>query len=369
MNKSSFLVIVCLILSIDLWGQRDGASPQMIANTDYEEAIETARKKIATLMKERPFPSLSISLGKEGDVIWAEAFGWADKAADKRATIHSQYRIGSVSKSMTALALGKLYEEGKIDLDAPIQKYLPEYPKKEYPITTRQLAGHQAGIRHYRGFEFMSNIAYEDVFEPMKVFQDDTLLFKPGTDYSYSTYGWTIISAIVERASGTPYLTYMREAVIDRLGLVNTLADFEKSPAPQRVEFYMTQRDKFVPAREVDLSNKWAGGGYLSTPSDLVEMGMALLGNDYLKPETIELLMTPQKLADGSESGQNYGLGWRNQPDKLGNTSWSHSGGSVGGRTWLVIWPEQEVVVAVTINTDQGLPKAIVDELAALFFE
>ena len=125
----------------------------------------------------------------------------------------SLFRVGSVSKTFTAAALGKLVEAGKLALDRPIQAYVPEFPEKEYPITLRLLAGHLACIRHYRGSEFLSNEYYATVGEGLEIFKDDPLLFKPGTKYAYSSYGWNLISAAIENTSKEPFLDVMEKVV------------------------------------------------------------------------------------------------------------------------------------------------------------
>ncbi|MEL6674706.1 MAG: serine hydrolase [Bacteroidota bacterium] len=364
----NILFLSLLFLSLPGFGQKDlPAVSSLIQDSAYLPAIEKARGHIQTIMEQRGFPSLSISVGKKGQVIWSEAFGWADQEAGKKATIRSQYRIGSVSKSLTALGLGVLYEADKIDLDAPVQTYISEYPKGKYDITTRQLAGHQAGIRHYKGLEFMSKKHYSDVFEPLKVFWDDKLKFEPGTGYSYSTYGWTVISAVMARAADQRFDAFMDEQVIQPLGMHHTLTDEIEADLPHRVQFYMSSGKKYRVAGKADLSNKWAGGGYLANPTDLVLMGNALNGGTFLTDDTRKLLFTPQPFKDGSNNPNNYGLGWRANPDAEGRMTISHSGGSIGGRTWMVMFPESEVSIAVTINYDQGLSKRRVDELADLF--
>ena len=99
----------------------------------------------------------------------------------------------------------KLWSEGKVDLDDPVQNYVTSFPEKRYPVTIRQVAQHVGGIRHYRGLEFMSNIHYSTVEEGLAIFANDTLLFEPGSKYSYSSYGWNLISAVMETASGEEF--------------------------------------------------------------------------------------------------------------------------------------------------------------------
>src|SRR5206468_1685051 len=135
-----------------------------------------------------------------------------------------------------AAAVALLYEQGKLDLDAPVQRYVPAFPTKPYPITTRELAGHLAGIRHYRGDEFRLNRHFDTVVEGLSIFEDDSLLFPPGTKFSYSSYGWNLISAVVEGASGETFLRYISDHVFRPLGMTRTAPDRVDSLIPHRTQ-------------------------------------------------------------------------------------------------------------------------------------
>ena len=311
--------------------------------------VEAARAIAAALYEEADLPALSIAVGRDGVVLWSEAFGHADLENGTPATPLSKFRIGSVSKPLTATAIGLLVQRGRLDLDAPVQRYVPYFPEKGWPVTTRQAAGHVAGIRHYRGDEFLSDELFETVREGVEIFADDSLLFQPGTDYSYSSYGWNLISAVIEAASDTPFLEFMREDVIRAIGLRHTVAEHMDSIIAYRVRYYdRTEDGRLINSPDVDNSYKWAGGGYLSTPEDLVRFGRAYLDGDILAPETVALLWEPQTLASGESTG--YGIGWGSDDDWDGHRVVGHTGGSVGGTTALNILPEHDVIVAAVSN-------------------
>ncbi len=227
---------------------------------------------------------------------------------------------------------------------------MPSFPVKRWPVTTRQLAGHLAGIRHYDGEEFLSSERYETVLAGLEMFQDDTLLFEPGARYSYSSYAWNLISAVVEGASGQDFLGFMRNNVFGPLEMDHTVADHTDSIIPHRTRFYVrTRSGTTLNAPYVDNSYKWAGGGFLANTEDLVRFGMAHLGDGFLEPETIGLLWTSQRTSDGEETG--YGIGWSVEQDYAGRRTVSHSGGSIGGRTMLLIFPDDNVIVAIVANS------------------
>lgn len=317
-------------------------------------------------MEREKIPGLTAAVLVDGRIVWSEGFGYADLENRVPVTPLTKMRIGSVSKPLTSVALGKLVEAGQLDLDAPVQQYVPSFPEKRAPVTTRQVAGHIAGIRHYRGDEFLISERYESVDDGLEIFAEDTLLFAPGADYSYSSYGWNLVSAVVEGASGEDFLRYMRKEVIAPMNLRHTVADHTDSLVHHRTRFYdLNDEDKLLNAPYVDNSYKWAGGGYLSTAEDLVRFGDAMLQGEILEPETIEILFASLETTDGEAT--NYGLGWRTGTDEEDRRTVGHSGGSVGGTTRFVIYPEEHVVVALISNLG-GVDYDNAEERIADFF-
>jgi serine beta-lactamase-like protein LACTB, mitochondrial len=355
---ASFLVVLWLAFPQQLFQPLASAAPVPAAR--FQSAIDAGRAAIQTLVSSSTGPpGLGIAVLVESRIVWSDGFGFAD--LEQRAPVwpHTKMRIGSVSKSLTSAALGLLYEQHKLDLDAPVQKYVPSFPEKQYPITARQLSGHLAGIRHYDGHEeaeLFNTRHFETVLEGLSLFANDPLLFKPGEQFHYSSHGWDLLSAVIEGASGQDYLSYMQQHVFDPLGMRHTVADLNAQIIPNRARFYVRDDDgHWKNAPYVDNSYKWASGGFLSTPEDLVRFGWAMIDGQVLRPETVRLLTTSQRTNDGKETG--YGMGWGVSTDAHGRRQFEHSGGSVGGASRLLIFPDQRVVVAMIINTD-GIPDA-----------
>jgi CubicO group peptidase (beta-lactamase class C family) len=306
---------------------------------------------------------------RRGSVVWSEGFGFADLEQQVPVTSLTRFRVGSVSKALTAAAIGALVEAGKLDLDAPVQRYVPAFPVKRWPITSRQLAGHLAGIRHYRGEgEMLVHRTYPDVGSSLAIFAADSLLFQPGHRFSYSSYGFNLLSAVVEAAAGEPYLAFMQRRVFDAADLRHSTADHVDSIIPYRARWYTRGPDRggIVNAPATDNSYKWAGGGFLSTTEDLVEFGDALLHDRLLQPATVQVLWTSQRLANGRETG--YGIGWFMETDSAGRRVVSHGGGSVGGTAMLLIYPDQDMVVALLVNSDSTFVGAT-QHIARMFLD
>lgn len=317
--------------------------------TSNRQAIENTHTVIDSLQTNQQIPGLQLSVWKSGELLLSEGFGYADLEQNVPVTPTTKLRIGSVSKTLTSAALGILYDDQKLNFDAVIQEYVPYFPEKRYDITVRQTAGHLAGIRHYHGNEFLLNQRFHTVKESLEIFADDTLLFKPETDYSYSSYGWNLISSVIEEIAKEPFLPFMKNQVFDPLGMTETVPEYSDSLITNRTRYYVKgENGKIINAPTVDNSYKWAGGGFIGTTDDLIRFGSGIFWGNLLTQETLDLLITPLNLANGTTT--NYGIGWRSGKDEQGRKYYGHSGGSVGGTTQFVVFPDQEVIVAVVSN-------------------
>jgi CubicO group peptidase (beta-lactamase class C family) len=314
----------------------------------YAAAIDSTEALLDSLMTAQGIPGVTAAVGVDGRIVWSEGFGHADVETRTPVWPHTKMRVGSVSKALTSVAVGQLVEAGSLDLDAPVQRYVPSFPTKRDTVTTRLAAGHLAGIRHYRNEEFLSKRHYNSVDAGLEIFEADTLLFEPGTDYSYSSYGWNLVSAVVEGAADQPFLAYMREHVIRPLNLRHTVADHVDSLIANRGAYYVREDGALRNAPYVDNSYKWAGGGYLSTAEDLVRFGQGVHAGTVLDPDTAALLMTSQRTSDGETTG--YGIGWQIDTGPDGRRIVGHGGGSVGGSTAFITIPSANVVVAIISN-------------------
>lgn len=358
-----FTIIVILLLSCCCGSAQSRKAPTTIRDKAFTKAIRAAEHFIDSLQNNQHIPGISICVGNRDKILWAEGFGYADLENNIPVTIHSAFRLGSVSKVVTSLAVGRLYQQGKLDLDAPVQQYVPDFPVKQYSFTPRQLAGHTAGIRHYgKNDPVAMPRRYRSVKEGLSIFSNDSLLFKPGTAYNYSTYGYNLLSAVVEAAAGKDFLSYMRDSIFVPLGMTNTFPDYSDSIVPGRVRFYENTKTGVVNAALVDNSYKWAGGGFLSTPVDLVNMIRSLLNHQLLNEQTTELLFTPQKLENGTST--NVGIAWRINETKAG-VKYIHHGGLIdGGRTFVFFFPARGYIFAITANTSSA--RLNIDEAATV---
>jgi CubicO group peptidase (beta-lactamase class C family) len=323
----------------------------------YSDAIEHSRRMARTIAVDEKLPALSVAVAVDGEMIWAEAFGWADIERREPATPRTRFRLGSVSKTLTAAAVGVLHERGRVDLDAPVQTYLRAYPRKKWTVTTRQLMGDVAGVHVIRGDnnDSLPDRECTSLDEAMTIVAREPLLFEPGTNYRFSTNGWILVSAVVESAAGEPFATFMTRDVLTPLGMESTVLEADER-LPDTTSFYFPR---------AGLNTKWGveeaarrnnsclfgAGAYLSTPSDLAHFGSAMLKPGFLTADTIDLLQTPLRLESGEST--DFALGWKVERVQLNGESTrmvAHRARPMGGTAALLMFPDQRLVIAAISN-------------------
>jgi serine beta-lactamase-like protein LACTB len=355
-------------------------APSMTQSDPSEEwapAVERGRQAVRSALTEQNLPGLSAAVGVGSNLVWAEGFGWAD--LDKRVPVGPQtrFRIGTASTTLTSAAVGLLLEKDRLKLDDEIQAYVPEFPKQQWRVTLRQLMGHVAGVRNDGGDEGpLFSQRCERPVEALPAFAERALLFEPGTQYRYSSYGWIVVSAAVDAAGGEPFLAFMRKRVFEPLGMNDTMPDSATEPIADRVTPYFP-RFGADPSyglhlmRPLDYSCYAGASVFLSTPSDLVRFGMAINSGKLLQPATAQLLQTSLRLPSGEETG--YGLGWDLETVTLAGEparAAGHDGNALGGKVAsLFTFPERRIVVAVTSNISYTDTTSLALRIAEAFAE
>lgn len=356
---------------VPMWFPTDIAAPDTYPQTTAFSAHPQSAAALELLAQHREkihAPAISAAVAIDGKTVWTGAVGWADIEKKTPATADTQFRIGSTSKVVTATLLAKLFQEQKIDLDKPIAHYYPNLPNPEWKnITPRQLASHSSGLPDYLDnygdlwglyYLFKLNKRYTSVSESLEVFDDNALLFEPGSQFHYTSFNTVLQSVVLEAVAGEPFLTAMRNQVFAPLGMNSTGAEYEHAQPGSLATFYWNKDGQYPDFRvwqKVDLSHRLAGGGFISTPSDMVKLGSAWLDDNFIAPETRQQFWQPQQLTDGTINRQNYALGWRwaNYEDETGLVrNANHGGVSRGSQSWLMVIPERNMAVAVMINSN-----------------
>ena len=348
---------------------------QSSPSESWTGAVEQARQIVRTSVTEQNLPGLSIAVGRRGEIVWAEGFGWAD--VERRVPVgpDMRFRIGTGSTVLTSAAVGLLMEKELLHLDAEIQTYVRSFPDKQWPVTLRQLMAHVAGVRNDAGDEEPMSAHCERTLDGLQRFAEEPLRFEPGTEFRFSSYGWILVSAAVEAAANEPFHAFMRKQIFEPLGMRDTTAESTPEPIPDLATYYFPRfgadpRYGPQPPEKVDFSCFSGAGAFVSTPSDLVRFGLAIGSGKLLKPATVELLQAPQRLTSGEETG--YGLGWDLEAVTLAGQQMrvaGHDGTMRGGTVASLMTFPDGLVVAVTSNTSFADTFAVGEKVAQAFVD
>ena len=351
-----------------------------------------------------------MAVGAGGNVVWAEGFGWADIDNRVPVTPQTRFRIGTASKMLTSAGVGVLLEKDRLKLDEEIQTYVPQFPKKPWRVTLRQLMGHVAGVGTDSGNEGpLFRRRCERPGDALQYFADGQLLFEPGTRHQYSNYGWILVSAAIDAVAGQPFLTFMREQIFQPLGMALTGAESateenpehvgepeedapfltlirevilqplglapNAKPATANLATFYSPRSGADPRRGVHVMRPhnlscYAGSmAFFSTPSDLVRFGLGTNSGKLLPAATVQLLQASQQLTSGQKTDR--ALGWNLKTVTLAGKraqAIGDDGELFGGKVMsLLTFREHGIVVAATSNISHADTSALALSVAEAF--
>ncbi|MBU2225751.1 MAG: beta-lactamase family protein [Gammaproteobacteria bacterium] len=341
---------------------------QQLLKPGLEQVAAEMQQALYQSRAQQQLPALTAAVVWRGELVWAGAAGFADVAKQQPATIHSQFRIGSSSKPVTATAMARAVQAGTLELDRPIRHYMKNLPNPVWgDFTLRQLLSHTAGLPGYEQNNdwvgvwrtLIKQHRYTDVMDSLTLFDQAQLQFQPGQGFLYSSFGTNLASAVLQSALAEPFLAYLAREISQPLALPSLMA--AEVAYPQQVQFYFSHEQQVKPHWPVDLSQKWAGGGLAASSVDLAKLGAAWLDPAFINPDIQQQFWTPQQLKSGEVNEQNYALGWRvterdflfcEQDNKLTKAiRYIHHGGvSDGAQSWLVVYPELQLVLAMNTN-------------------
>jgi CubicO group peptidase (beta-lactamase class C family) len=356
-HRASVLRRTCgvICLGLGLLAPPRGHSQNSALAPAKRAQIESA---VSKFMATTRVPGLSVAVVENGDYEWGQGFGFADLENNVPASERTLFRLASISKSLTATAALELWQQGRLDLDAPVQKYCPAFPVKQQPISTREALGHLAGIRHYKsGSQDDSEVGntrhFDDPIQAgLNFFKNDPLVAEPGTAFHYSTQGYTVVGCAIEGASGSRYVDFMRHSVFIPANMNQTQVDDRFAIIPYRTRFYEKLDSGVIRNSDfLDSSYKIPGGGWLSSAEDMARFEVAILNDKLIRRATRDLMWTPLKPSSGDPDPYALGWGWReHKPGEVAAVG--HSGGQQGTSTAFMIAPEQRAAVVVLTNLE-----------------
>ena len=341
-------MMVALLGMASMSFAQDGGAPAWLAEV---------KSQAAEAMKAQTLPSVSVAVWNDSRVE-AFALGWADVEQKVPATPESLYRLASISKPITAVAVMRLAQSYRLGLDARAELYCPAFAGHP-EVTARMLLGHRSGVHHYKSDDSAQNTHhFATMDDAVRNFAADPLEFPAGRHQLYTSYGFTVLGCEVAGASGTDYAHYVERKVLHPLHMKQTIVDDESVPQPGRVQFYTVKNGKLAAAHALDISDRLPGGGWLSTPTEMVEFASGV--EHLLGPEWTRLMWR-----ETSRPGENlrYALGW-----ELGSVEGefmvAHGGSQAGTSTFLMLLPKRKVAVAVFTNRDGADVRAVAKKMA-----
>lgn len=342
---------------------------QSQAADQYADKLRAFEDFVRQQMEKNKDPGMTIGFVKD-DYVWVKGFGYADLENRTPARAESAYRLASVQKSMTAVAILQLVEQGKINLDAEIQTYVPYFPKKKYPVTVRQLLHHLGGIPHYVNRDAEQHIKERKTTrEAIAIFEGFDLVAEPGTKFSYSSYGYNLLGAAIEGASGQSYADYMREHVWQPAGMNDTRMDDPLDLIPNRVRGYQLINNELRNSEFIDVSSRFAAGGTRGTVVDLLKFMQGLNDGKLLSRTSLDVMYTPARTRGGEVSGfpktAGYAMGWNLVPQTDGLVV-INDGGQQETRTFILNFPSKRFAIAVAQNLERDDDGAIIFRLYEL---
>jgi CubicO group peptidase (beta-lactamase class C family) len=311
----------------------------------------TADTLLASYMSEQKFLGVSVGFSDKACGRYLASSGYSNKRDARAANADMLTRIASITKPMTAVAIMQLYQKGLIDLDLPIENYLPELVQLSgKKITVRQLLSHTSGIAHYQSkLDAISFSHYSSLEQAAATILEREFIAAPGDKFVYSSFGYTLLGAIIENISQLSFEEYLTKNIWQKAAMENTSLE-RGEYYPNKSRLYIKVGSLFVRSPYNDLSIIYSAGGVQSTVADLLIFGEAIIANKLITRQTLEMMIDVNGSLSPKAGDDPYGLGWAvyNSPD--GDTIIAHSGAQPGASSYFEIHLDKEIVVATLSN-------------------
>lgn len=342
-----------------------GLSDVASAQPQSPDALSAQFDKMLSAQFKNDEPGATALVARKGRVIYSRAFGLANVELDAPMRVDSVFKIGSITKQFTAVAILQLAEQRQLSLKDDITRFIPDYPTGGRKITIDHLLTHTSGIWDYSKMDDVAKRGAMD-FTPGEMidhFKNQPMRFDPGTKWEYSNSNYVLLGAIIEKITGKTYGAYLEQNIFKPAGMTRSLYANDIRVIRNRADGYSMSDEGIVNAAYLSMTQPYAAGSILSTVEDLFKWNQALQSGKLIKRETLKKAWTRYKLADGTETS--YGYGWRMGYIQESRSLW-HGGWINGFVTMALYLPDEDVFVTVLSNCDANSPEDVVARLAAL---
>ena len=323
----------------------------MAETTDVEHARQVSDRILTALVAANGVPGMAAAIWKDGEIVWHSEAGYRDAEQHLPVDENTVFRFASVSKIFAATAAARLREQGKLNVDQPVQEILGDLDNNWVPLTARQLAAHTSGIPHYQDIDAnRGGRHFASESDAVEVFKGRDLLFPSGSSYNYSSYGYTLLGAVIEHSAGQPFLDYLASELVQDLAIGPDATD---QGQPDASKAYDYSSGSLAPSARHDYSYSISGAGIGGTAKDLARFGGRILSGTVISDATFEWMLKPARLTDGTvvmDDEFPVGFGLRGGTDADGERIAHHAGVTQGARSVLMMYPDREFAVSVLSN-------------------
>ena len=362
--------ITTTIFCLGLLPAMSSAASPLAKHVDHAMRDEMAGQELV---------GLAVGIIQDGQIAYLKGYGLADREQRVPVTRQTMFRWASISKSITAVAAMQLWERGELDFEREARRYVPEFPDKGATIRVRHLLCHQGGIVHYTNGkvirikrDYPVAHPFENVIYALDTFRESPLVNEPGEKYSYTTHGYILLSAGVERAGKQKFAHQVRNRTAKPLKLATLQPDYQWEEIPHRAVGYRQRGGQVEVSTNTDVSWKLGGGGFISNIDDLAKFTAGLLNHRLVKPATRQKMWTRQMTRDGKQTKYALGFSFNHYRDGELHT-WSangtgieivgHSGSQEKTKTWMALWPQKKLGVVVMSNSEYANPRRLAGRL------
>jgi CubicO group peptidase (beta-lactamase class C family) len=342
-------------------------NPRIVLDTAYKNEIMKGREALKIYLVGGSYGA-SVSVSIDGKPVWSEGMGYANYELKAPAKPETKYRIGRSSQMFAAMLIARLQEEGKLNVKDSFRKYVPNYPEKQYDFSIYNLGTHAAGFRETDNRLLLNKNNLRDLKAYIQASENDTLVYPPNEYYAVNDYGPCMLGILAETICHKGYPRLVKEMLLDTLGLNETVLDnpaylTENRAAP----YYRNFIAQISNAPAIDSRFVAPAYGYLSTADDLNKLGQVIMNKAFFTDESYDLFLTKNKLNNGYVS--EFGFGWAIYEDREGRKVYIQQGSTIGGSSFLAIFPDQKLVISFCTNIEDNSDSLPTGKIAQLFLD
>jgi len=362
----TFLAAALMLITFSAC-KKHTTSPRIVLDREYKNEILAGRQALNVYLIGSE-TGISVSVSVDGKTVWSEGYGYANKELKAPARPETKYRIGRSSQLFAAMLIAKFQEEGKLNVNDSFRKYIPNYPGKQWDFSIYNLGTHTAGFPETNMNLVLNKNNYNSLREFIKATENDSLVYPPNQYFAVSDYDPCMLGILAETISKKSYTKLVKEMLLDTLGLNETILDIPDYLIDNRSSpYYYNFVAQVINAPAIDSRFVAPAYGYLSTADDLNKLGQILMKKEFFSEESYRLFFTPATIGNGFET--NLGFGWNIYTDRQGRKVYIQEGSTIGGSSFLAIFPEQKLVVSMCTNLQNNSESVPSGKIAQLFLD